>query len=368
MQQAHLKAVLCFVVLLGLNRPGDAQGSTWQVVHTRNQAINCSECGMAAVDGKLYLLGGDDASPRPVQRYDPATNAWTVLAMAPIPMHHFQAVAWHRKIYVLDAFSGGQFPVQDNMPNVYSYDTRTNRWQKEGEVPAARRRAGAAAVEYHGKLYLVDGIQHGHSSGTTNMFDCYDPVSRQWTVLPDAPHIRDHCFAAVIGDRLYVVGGRNTSFRDPQNKIPFFAKTMLDVDVFDFATSRWSTLPARLPLGSGGGALVALNGVLYYMGGERATDTEPNAPRKNVFSLDPLRGSTWQELDSLREARNGMCAAVIGHTIYAAGGSGGGAGRMPPPNPGGQPATGNPNPQPRPQLPSGPPRNQQPLVLEKLVL
>ena len=42
-----------------------------------------------------------------------------------------------------------------------------------------------------------------------------------------------------------------------------------------------------LPKGSGGGALVNLNNVLYYMGGERATDTERNAPRKNTFYLDP---------------------------------------------------------------------------------
>lgn len=197
-------------------------------------------------------------------------------------------------------------------------------------MPVERRRAAAAAAGYKGKLYLVAGIKHGHSSGTNNLFDCYDPETKTWTSLPDAPHIRDHCFASVVKDKLYVVGGRNTSYRDPENKIPFFAKTVLDVDVFDFTSGKWSTLPARLPLGSGGGNLVNLNNVLYYMGGERATETERNAPRKNTFFLDPSASDKWTQTDSLHYTRNGVAAAVLNNKIYAVGGSGGGPGGPPP--------------------------------------
>jgi len=31
---------------------------TWQIVKTKNQAAGRSECGMAAVNGKLYLVEG----------------------------------------------------------------------------------------------------------------------------------------------------------------------------------------------------------------------------------------------------------------------------------------------------------------------
>ncbi|HEY4156077.1 MAG TPA: kelch repeat-containing protein [Puia sp.] len=257
-----------------------AQEGRWRFVRTRDEAPDCSECGLAAVNGKLYLIGGDGEGPKAVQSFNPETLTWTKRAVAPLTIHHFQAVAWQNKIYVLDAFSSGGFPDQVPMGHVYSYDPENNAWEKGGEIPAGRKRAGAAAVAYKNKLYLIAGIQHGHSSGTTNMFDAYDPQTKTWTVLPDAPHIRDHCSAAVINDKLYVVGGRNTSYRDPENKIPFFAKTVLDVDVYDFSTGKWSTHAARLPLGSGGGAVVNLNNVLYYMGGERASSTERNAPRK----------------------------------------------------------------------------------------
>ena len=94
--------------------------------------------------------------------------------------------------------------------------------KKLAGLPAGRRRAGAGAADYQGKLYLVDGIQHGHSSGTTNMFDVYDPKTNTWTALPDAPHIRDHSQAVVIKDKLYAVGGRNTSYRDSTGMMFFF--------------------------------------------------------------------------------------------------------------------------------------------------
>ena len=132
-----------------------AQQGNWQIVKTMNSVPDCSECGMAAIGYKS-------------------------------------------KIYILDVFAYGEFPNQVPMADVYSYDTKNNTWEQGGEIPADRRRAGAAAAEYRGKLYLVAGIKHGYSSGTNSLFDCYDPESKTWTILTDAPHIRDHYFASVV--------------------------------------------------------------------------------------------------------------------------------------------------------------------------
>lgn len=99
----------------------------------------------------------------------------------------------------------------------------------------------------------------------------YDPQTDAWDNLAAAPHIRDYVMAAVVKDKLYVVGGRNTSFRDTENKLNFFGQTVLEMDCYDFKTGQWSTLPYKLPLGSGGGALVNLNDKLYYMGGSGRT-------------------------------------------------------------------------------------------------
>ncbi|MEP7143191.1 MAG: hypothetical protein ABI707_09995 [Ferruginibacter sp.] len=334
-----MKKIFSYCLLLGVCSFTAEKEETgkWEVFKTANTIPGRSECGLATCNGMIYLVGGDGPSAA-VQMLNPQTKTWEQKAMAPIVMHHFQAVPWQNKIYILDAFSVGRFPNQLPMANVYSYDTQKDQWQKGVEIPASRRRAGAGAAEYNGKLYLVAGIINGHSSGTNNMFDVYDPQANTWDSLPPAPHIRDHCMAAVIKNKLYVAGGRNTSYHETGNFMSFFSKTVLETDCYDFKTGKWITLDAKLPLGSGGGSLVNFNNKLYYMGGERATDTEPNAPRKNTFYLDPLTNDGWMATADLNEARNGTAATVLNNKIYLAGGSGGAPGG-PPPN---RKAPGNP--------------------------
>jgi len=313
-QNGRMAAILLpFLLLVG---GGDGK---WQIVKTSNPIPNRGECGMAACNGKLYLLGG---GALPTEVYDPATNSWTAKANAPIDMNHFQPVAHQNKIYVLEAFTAGQYPEQPNLKNVYIYDTQKDVWTEGGALPPERSRAAAGAALYKDKLYLVAGIQHGHTSGTNAMFDEYDPATNQWRALPDAPHIRDHCAAAVIKDKLYIAGGRNTSYHEPNNFMSFFGKTVLEVDCYDFKSGQWSTLAAKLPLGSGGGSLVNLDDRLYYMGGERATDTEANRPRADVYWLDPAGSTSWKATASLNEARNGLSAGVLDHKIYVFGGAG----------------------------------------------
>ncbi|WP_184543819.1 Kelch repeat-containing protein [Mucilaginibacter sp. FT3.2] len=316
----------------------DSGDGSWQVLKTANKADARSECGFAAVNGKLYLIGGDGPA-MPAEVLDPATLTWTKKAIAPVIMHHLEPVVYGNKIYVLDAFADRNYPNQIPLASVYSYDTQKDVWEKGGEIPADRRRGGAGEAEYKGKLYIVNGITHGHTSGTTNMFDEYDPVSQKWTKLPDAPHIRDHSTATVVNDRLYAVGGRNTSLHDAGNFMSFFDKTVLEVDCYNFKTGKWTTLDARLPLGTGGGALVNLNNKLYYMGGERATATTPNGPQKETYYLDLAKPEKWVQTESLNLSRNGTSATVLNGKIYLAGGSGGG--------PGGPPPNGN-NPPPGP--------------------
>jgi len=330
---------------------------SWIIVQSNNAPANRSECGMAAVNGKLYLIGGDGGEAKAVECYDPQTRNWTTLAIAPSVMHHFQAVAYQNKIYVLEAFDKGGFPNQDPMEQTAVYDAASNSWRRGAGLPAGRRRAGAGAAVYQDKLFLVAGITHGHSSGTTNMFDEYDPATDTWKTLPDAPHIRDHCSATVINNKLYAVGGRNTSYHEPDNFMAFFSHTETTVDCYDFKTGQWTVLDSKLPQGSGGGAVVNYKNILYYMGGERATAAEHNAPRKNVYWLDPAIDKGWKEMDSLQKARNGMAAAVCNNRIYVAGGSGGGPGGPPP----GNPAAGK-------QPPQAPPSPGSQRVNDKIVL
>ncbi|ASU33016.1 Kelch repeat-containing protein [Mucilaginibacter xinganensis] len=339
---------------------GNAQGK-WQLLETGSKVAARSECSLVAADGKLYLIGGDGPA-QAVESYDSKTATWTKKAVAPFTMHHLQATALHDKIYVLDAFYEGGYPDQVPLPNVYSYDIKKDSWQKLAEVPENRRRGAAGEAVYNGKIYIVCGITRGHRSGTNSMFDEYDPATDKWTKLPDAPHIRDHSMAVVVGDKLYALGGRNTSLHDADNFMSFFDKVVLDVDCYDFKTGKWTTLDAKLPMGTGGGTAVNLDDKIYYIGGERATANRPNGPQKDVYRLDPLKDTHWEKVADLNRARNGVGGAVLDHKIYIAGGAGGGPAGPPPPigKPGmpGPPPNGaqqGANPPANAGLPNGPP-------------
>ncbi|HTE00407.1 MAG TPA: kelch repeat-containing protein [Mucilaginibacter sp.] len=347
------KLLLSTCILLATCTLINAQSTGhWELLKTTNTADARSECGFAAVDGKLYLVGGDGPAKN-VGIFDPAILTWSKGAVAPVTMHHFQAVGLGKKVYVLDAFDNGQYPNQIPVPYAYSYDTQSDKWEQLAGLPEDRRRGGAGATTHNGKLYIVCGIKHGHNSGTNSLFDEYDPKTNTWTILPDAPHIRDHSMAVAIGDKLYAIGGRNTSLHDPNNFMSFFDKVVLEVDCYDFKTGKWSTLDVKLPKGTGGGTAVNLDGKLFYIGGERATATSPNGPQKDVYYLNVANPSaTWVTAAQLNKARNGVGGTVMNHRIYIAGGSGGGPGGPPPPNqqPGGAPQgppPGNGPPGPR---------------------
>jgi N-acetylneuraminic acid mutarotase len=297
-------------------------GGKWELVASSNTPSSRNECGFATVNGKIYLVGGD-APAQAVEIYDPTTSSWKQGATAPSVMHHFQAVGLGDRVYVLDAFSDRNYPNQIPLANAYAYDTKNDSWQQLAGLPENRRRGGAGAAVYNGKLYLVCGILHGHHDGTNGLFDEYDHKTNTWTSLPDAPHIRDHSMAVVVKNKLYAIGGRNTSLHDANNFMSFFDKVVLDVDCYDFKTGKWSTLAAKLPMGTGGGNCVNLDDKIYYIGGERATATTPNGPQKDVFYMDPETDKEWKTAPGLNKARNGVGAAVYNHQIYIAGGASG---------------------------------------------
>lgn len=269
---------------------------------------------MVAHGGKGYLLGGRGV--KPVEEFDPDTNTWRALRPTPLEMHHFQPVSHGDRIYVMTAMSGA-YPQEVPLKTIYTYDPAQDAWEKGTAIPAERRRGGAGTVVHAGKIYIVAGIIDGHTSGTVAWFDEFDPATGSWRVLPDAPHARDHFSAVVWEGRLYCVGGRDTSYHEPDNFTAFFAKVVREVDVYDFAAGAWTTLDEPLPLGTAAGGLAALDGYIYYAGGE----TAQREAHSETYRLDPRTG-VWQLEGSLQRGRHGGGAAVLDGRIYFAVGSG----------------------------------------------
>src|SRR5690349_13427165 len=132
------------------------RGSAFQSLTTRH------ENGYVKVGDKFYLLGG--RGDRPVDIFDPATGTWTKGATPPLEIHHFQALEYEGKLWVVGAMTG-RYPTEPPTPDIYIYDPSADTWSKGPEIPAARRRGGSGAVLYEGELYVVAGIRNGHTDG-----------------------------------------------------------------------------------------------------------------------------------------------------------------------------------------------------------
>ncbi len=291
-----------------------ASGTTWTVVSGTNNPTARHENGFIQVNGLFYLIGG--RGNKAVNIYNPATNSWSVGATPPVEIHHIQAVEYNGLIYVLNGYSGACCSSEFGLANVYIYNPANNTWTTGPAIPEARRRGSSGTVVYNNRIYVVGGLNGGHGSPGTSFafFDEFDPATGNWTQLPNAPRVRDHFNAVVIGNKLYAAGGRDSSHPS------IFNITIPQVDVYDFGTGTWSTLPSgsNIPTPRAGTSSVALNNLVLVIGGESGTQTTAH---NEVQALDPSTG-TWQTLPSLNTGRHGTQATICNNRVYIVAGSG----------------------------------------------
>jgi len=201
------------------------------------------------------------------------------------------------------------------------YDPKTDAWSEGAEIPKDRRRGGAGAVISDGKLYLVSGIQNGHWDGWVTWLDAFDLKKGTWMKLPDAPRARDHFQTAVIDGKLYAVGGRKTSGVTKQ----VFDLTIPEVDVFDLAKGKWTTLDHRqnLPTPRAGNSAFVLGHDLIIAGGESMAQKLAH----NELQALNTRTGKWRNLPGLIQGRHGTGLILWDGALYTCAGSGGRGGR-----------------------------------------
>lgn len=299
--------------LCGPSAAQDAAEFAWRTLETTGQPTARHEAALVAYQDQLILIGGRRINP--VDVFDPLTKRWTAKSTTPLELHHFQAVVIDEAIYLMGAMTGG-WPRETPLEKVVVYYPQTDRFEFVHSIPAARRRGGAGAVVYQGKIYLVGGITNGHMDGYQPWLDTYDPKTGDWEILPDAPHARDHFQAVVINDRLIAAAGRTTSQKDDHG----FDLTVPEIDVFDLAHRKW--LPEydcpSIPTPRAGNMALAFDGKLILAGGESG---KQKSAHSEVEVYD-TKTQQWTQWPKLQRGRHGSGLAVVGDQLYTASGSG----------------------------------------------
>jgi N-acetylneuraminic acid mutarotase len=186
----------------------NANANQWSVKAPMPLAGGCG--GSAAISGILYVLIGCDATTSPtggakgiLLRYNPNKDTWTTMASAPSG-HQFPGVAaLQGKLYVV----GGKNSSGGVSTALEVYDPATNTWSRKAPLPSARHSLTAAGM--FGKIYAVGGINA--TGNFTNTVYVYDPVANAWSKGSSSmPTGRGGLSGAALAGVLYAVGGNNS--------------------------------------------------------------------------------------------------------------------------------------------------------------
>ena len=194
--------------------------------------------------------------------YDPATDTWSTKANMPTSREGLAAAAIDGKLYVVGGWNDTDFPKVPWRSTLEVYDPATNTWSTKANMPTPRINPAAVAID--GKLYVVGGRNvDGYATGL-DVLEVYDPVTDTWSTKANMPTGRHGLAAVPIFGWLYAVGGQNSQGLSKK------------LEVYDPVTDDWSTLDdmstARKWL-----AAAAIDGKIYAAGGElSADDTEPD--------------------------------------------------------------------------------------------
>lgn len=301
--------ITCFILVICLK--ATAQKS-WQTVNTlyNSAPIARHEAAFVNVNNKFYLLGGRRIQP--VSIFDPKTKIWSEGAAPPIELHHFQPIVYKNTIYIVGAMTGG-YPRETPVPNIYSYHPKSDTWEKGPEIPEARRRGSTGNVRIGHMLYVACGIKDGHQGDHKIWMDSYNLKTGEWAILPDAPRARDHFQAAVVDQKIYLLGGR-------QSKAPkeTFKHTISQIDVYDVESGTWETLSAKLPTERAGNMVIAHESKIFVIGGE----SEGQKSAHNEVEVLDTKTGVFTAYPKLQRGRHGSGLLLYKNAIYVASGSG----------------------------------------------
>jgi len=268
------------------------------------------------LSGLLALAG----SLSPAAAAEPAAGksaevAIKELAPLPAPVTSFGAASAGGAVYVFGGHLGS--------PHEYSAELQATRllrldlaeskaWETVAEGP---RRTGLAMVAYEGRLYRIGGWEARNAGGekwdlySTPDFARFDPATKQSQDLAPLPRGRSSHDAAILGSRVYVVGGWELKGQGDGD----WHDTALVCDLAD-PQPKWEAI-AQPPFRRRALAVAAHGGKVYVLGGM----SDSNEPTTAVDCYDPA-SNQWSAIAPLPgEGADGFGMTAIGTTsgLYA---------------------------------------------------
>jgi len=284
---ASIFSVLFWILFASTGRTQD--GGTWEM--RAPMPVRRQEVATAALNGKIYVIGGFDENPRStatVEVYNPVNDTWAFAHPLPFAVEHNAAAVAAGRLYSFGAGAGETFV----------YDANGNSWSARASSHYVHARTAAVGV-INDKIYVAGGT----GTPSERELEVYDPVANTWTVKAPMSVPRNHCAGGVIDGKFYVVGGR-------------MADASTDaLEVYDPQTNSWSAR-APMPTARSGIASAVVDNELWVFGGEDVSGFFLN---REVEAYNPVT-NTWRQLPDMPFPRHGIWASVIENKVYLPGG------------------------------------------------
>lgn len=277
--------------------------------------------GVAAVNGKIYAIGGDEGTEMGncmtgasmtnnvvnyTEEYDPLLNVWASKADMPTARALFGTAVYSGKIFCIGGYNGATIfigPESWNWKTEYydadaneAYDPAADTWQTLTPLPTPRYKAATNIVD--GKIYVIGGHTMTNLYTTLNVNEVYDPATDSWATKTPAPLPVGSYASVVIDNKIYVLG------TNPD------ADWQMNLMVYDPASDTWTT-KNKTPLSYAATAAVttganALKRIYYF-------------DENRIDIYDPA-SDTWSTGTAAPTVRLIAKAVTLDDAIYLIGG------------------------------------------------
>ena len=253
----------------------------WQTWVTATNMLSPRESAfVAAVDGKLYVMGGSDNKG------------------------NLEATATSLNTAVRGTVPSAP-PTLDLTETPEEVEV-TIQWTEVAPMPTPRCYGATAVVD--NIIYTIGGLENKPITG--RVVEAYDPVTNQWTEKASLPEGRFNMPAAAYNGKIYIFGGVNTEL-----------KVVDTVDVYDIATNTWTAGIATLPKPAAGVAAVTAGDMIYLFGGSRnpMMFVPSSYYFSDVYEFDPV-ALTFTAGTPMPVSRNMSFVGIVGDGICVIGG------------------------------------------------
>ncbi|GAM10157.1 hypothetical protein OR1_02445 [Geobacter sp. OR-1] len=260
-----------------------------------------SRAASVVVNGTIYVLGGatNSGTTAAVEAYDPLTDSW--LAKPALSETRFAGgeTVLDGVVYIAGGSAVGSTPTAA----ILSYDTASGSGAAAvGTLVTPRIRCSAAIL--NNKMYVVGG---SNNSGTVfDTIEEFDLTSHESIIKATMPVPLHYAAVVVSQGNIYIIGGFGS------DGMPLNSTWLYDPVANSF------TPKSALPVPVAARAAVAEDGKVYLLGG--MTNFNTMTWTAVVQSYDPQTDS-WQSLGDIPTTRYAQAVGIVNNSLYVIGGN-----------------------------------------------